>query len=444
MEYIPEVPAAPTWNASGVTGNYHPSSSDLSAFWGGDSYFQSPASSSNALGISAFWCGAAIISEAMAMMPLEVWQERKSGGWDKRSDHPSNYMLNTSINGWLVPSHWKSLNQLAMIMGGNGINKITRNGRGQAIRLDFISQPNYRVYLREHNDPTYALRDYPLVENSHIIQMSPGQNISWEEYPFEDVLHLKAFGSDAYFGLSTLSIARKGINLTTAIETFGQRYYNKGRPAGFLTKPGRIGDDERKILRDEWKELYEGESAFNVGILSGGMDWKALGFTNDDAQFLQSREFQVLEFARWLRIPPHMLGEVSKATNSNIETLMLEFITFTLLPWIVRWEEELNQKIFTPREQSMGFKCFFDVDAFLRGDSKTRVTVDESDIRNGIRTIEEVRLARRLNPYPDGLGSEPLAMASQLDSLRRIVDGTSLLQGYVDPATKKEPVQNGK
>lgn len=443
---FPSIQGSESWTARNSNRSpgigYRPSQPELAEFWGAntDGWGGVP-SERSALAISAFFCGVSLISEAMASMPLKVYKERKSGGWDYQDDHPVNYCLFQNTNGWQTPAAAKSLMQTHLFLSGNSISTIKRNGRGQAISFNPVMPVNVKFYIEQDNTPSYAIRDYPLADSEQLIYAKGERSPSYMDYRNDEVLHLKGFGVNPYVGLSTLFLARNGVNLTRTIEEFGRKFFNKGRPAGFLTKPGNISKDQRKVLTDEWEELQEGvRNAFSIGILSGGLDWKALGVTADDAQFLSNREFQVLEMARWLRIPPHMLGEVSKATNSNIETLTQEFITYTLLPWITRWEEELNLKMFTQKEHKMGFGCYFDVNNFLRGNSKTNSDIEKTDISIGKRTPDEVRVASRLNPYPNGIGSKPLVMASQLDLLERVDAGTSqLASSGGDNAPGKKP-----
>lgn len=419
---------------------YSPSDPRMAELWGREELAQR-----GALTLSAFFSGVCLISEAMGMLPLKVYRETKAGGWEYQDQHPTNYCFQNTVNGWQTPSVYKSMAQTHRIMSGNSVAYIRRNGRGQGIELKSFLPVNCRFYVKGDGTPKYSLRDAPYADSDSNLLMVDGTTAGamYQWYDYDEVLHEKAFGTNGYTGLSTLSVARQSLDLTRTIESFGHKFFNKGRPAGFITKDGKLQPKQQDKIKEEWLEMQAGvNNAFNIGILSGGLRWEAIGYTNDDAQFLQSRDFQILEVARWLRIPPHLLAQLDKATNSNIEQLMLEFITHTMLPWIIRSEEEITLKMLTPREQSMGFKCFYDVDAFLRGDSKTRATVEEMDIRNGVRTIDEIRLGKRLMPYPDELGSKPLIIASQLGTLESVIDNTCALQGMGLPAVPaKKPAK---
>lgn len=442
-EFLPEVKPSPGWQAADRDSDSRGTRTEqqLKELWLTDfddyGYIDRPVSEKAALSIAAFFSGVTLICEAMGAMPINVYKPRKSGAWDLQRDHPVQFALNRTVNGWLTPSRFKSGMQAKLLLDGNAVGLVKRNGRGQGIAIEPVMPCNVEYFINADNSPSYGIRDYPVVGSDHNITIRGNRSNKFVEYYNEEILHFTSFSLNGYTGLSTLKQARSGLDLSLTVEAFGKKFFTKGRPAGFLTKDGRLGDKQKEVLRAEWKELQEGvHNAFNIGFLSGGWDWKSMGYTNDDAQYLATREFQVLEVARFLRIPPHMLAELGKATNSNIEELMLEFIVYTLLPWIVRQEEELDLKMFTPREQSMGFRCIYDVDAWLRGDADTRAMSSEKNIRNGITTIQEERNKMFLPEYEDNIGGKPLVIASQLDTLERVMNGTSKLHGTDKPTTK--------
>jgi HK97 family phage portal protein len=416
---------------------YSPSDSRMAELWGNETRV----SQQTALSQSAFFSGVVLIAESMASIPIKVYKQTKGGTWEHIYDHPVQYAFGSAINDWMTPSVWKSVNQTHLLMSGGAVSTIARNGRGQGIALKSFLPINTRYYIQRDGSPQYSLRDAPYSESDDLLISQSGAPYGeFEYYNYDEVLHHKAFGVNGYTGYSVLKLARSTLQLNSTIDAFGHKFFNKGRPAGFLTKDGNMQGKQKDLLKDEWHDLQEGvQNAFNVGILSGGLKWQPIGYTNEDAQYLQSRSFQILEIARWLRIPPHMLGHLDKATNSNIEQLMLEFITFTLAPWLCRSEEEINLKMFTRKERSLGYQVFYDVDCFLRGDSKTRATVEEMDLRNGVRTIDEIRNNRKMPVYDAGIGSKPLIMASQLDTLENVIAGTSPLQGNSTTSTAEVP-----
>lgn len=399
--------------------------------WGSSNSDGVVVNDTTALTLMPFLAGVTLIAEAMTVMPLNVFRKRKSGGRDIADQHPAQYCLQKTNNGWMTPSTFKSFSQGCLLLSGNSVGEVVRNGRGQATEIHHWLPRNTQYGIDSAGNPMYGVIGNPL--QSSTLQASV-LNTSFsttktEWFPYTECIHLKGFSTDGFIGRSPLTSARNALALSLTIEQFGMRNYTKGRPIGFLTKPERMTKDQRDLLREEWREMYEGvHNAYKVGVLSGGMDWKQMGFSNDDAQFLQTRQFQVLEIARMLRIPPHMLGDLSQATETNIEQLFLEFLTVTLQPWMTRWEEELDLKLFTPMEQ-FTYEVEFDLEAFLRGDKLTQATVDKTHLTTGQRTIDETRLRDGFNPLEGGIGSKPLVMASQLDTLENVIDGTSLLHG---------------
>ena len=397
---------------------------------------------STALTLMPFLSGVTLISEAMAVMPLVVYRKNKSGGRDPAYDHPVQYCLQKTNNGWMTPSVFKSFSQGCLLMAGNSVGEIVRNFRGQAIEIHHWLPRNTQYGVDSDGCPmygvmgsTYQSPTLPVVEFNRNGTVFP--KAEW--FPYTECVHLKGFSTDGFIGRSPITCAKNMLALSLTIEQFGMRNYTKGRPVGFLTKPEKMTRDQRDLLREEWREMYEGvQNALKVGVLSGGMDWKSMGFTNDDAQFLQTRNFQVLEIARLLHIPPHMLGDLSQATETNIEQLFLEFITTTLQPWMKRWQEELNLKLFTPKEQ-FTYEIEFDIDAYLRGDKLNTAKVDEVHLKNGTRTLDELRIRDGLNPYEEGIGAKPFMMASQLDTVQNVVNGTSKLHGGDKPEDSSSP-----
>lgn len=423
---IPVVEAAERMSARVPTAEITPTSIDLS-LWG-SSPDHEPITENSALSVSSFWAGVTLISEAMATIPLRVYRTKKSGGRDIADDHPANYALTKTNNGWQVPSVFKSFGQGCLLMSGNMVGEIVRNGRGQCVEIHPWLPANTHYGIDSNGKPMYGVTetsqslDVPIWRNDY-------SDFAPRWLPFTETVHLKGFSCDGFIGKKILSTAGSSIDFSLTLDKYKKKFFTKGNPPGFLVKNGNLSKEQRFQLREEWAELQEGvKNAFAVGILSNGLDWKTMGYNNNDAQLIQQLQFDVQQWARLLRLPPPMLGDLSDTSDSTIEQLMLWFITFTLLPWMARWREELDLKLFTPREQ-FAYSTDFDIDAFLKGDKLTLAKVDESDLRNGIRTLDEIRISKGRNPYPDSIGNKPLIMASQLDTLENVMNGTSLLHG---------------
>lgn len=406
-------------------GTIKPDSKDVSLFSSPDSFER--VSPGDSLTVSSWWGGLCLICNGLASLPLQVWRDNASGGQDHADQHPVNYCLEATNNGWQTPSVFKSLLQACNFLAGNSVADIKRNSYGQCEKITPWLPEFTHFGVDGNNEPVYGVTG--VLPQIGLVVPNSGRNFvttpQW--LPYTEVLHIKNFSTNGYLGISTLYAARSALRTGIARNQFGQRTFEKGRPAGFFTKDGMLGDAQRKLLKEEWKEMNEGPlNSFNIGILSNGIGWQSMGYTADDAQFVQSSGLSVLDFCRFLNIPPPLLGDLTNSSDGKIIELMLYFLQHTLLPWIIRWEEELNLKLFTPRERPK-YRARFNLAAFLRGDILTAAKVNEIQIRNGIRTLDEIRLAEHHSPYPDGSGSKPLIIASQLDTLANVASGKSQL-----------------
>lgn len=395
-----------------------------------------------ALNYSAFWAGVTLYGAAMSVPPMKIMKKYPDGHKEWADQHPTNWMTCKAINDWMTPAIWQNVSMTHLLMSGNTVDVISRNNRGQAVALEKILPINTRFAINNATRlPVYGLRHAPVTDSAQMYYQNGFPDSQWEWHPHEDILHIKAESMDGRIGRSVMQQARNSIGLGITMDRFQHRMFTKGRPVGFISKPGRLTDKDRELIRDEWRELQEGvDNAFNIGILHGGMDWKQVGWTAQDTDLLLNKAFGVREMARWLRLPPFMLGDMSETAKASIEDLMMLFIEMSLQPWIQNWEQEMNLKLFTPREQFI-YEVVLDMDAFLRGNLEARKKAEEMDIRNGVQTLDEVRAKYNLAPYPDGMGAQPLIIASQLDYLKNVFMGKSMLQGGgkgSDPAKTKE------
>lgn len=376
-----------------------------------------------AMNFAAFYAAVSLISECCAILPRKVYRSSVDEGVESREEvrkHPAWKICNRTPDG--IRSAYTLFETMTIhaCTVGNAYAEIVRNGRGQAVECHILDPKAVSVLV----DPQTGRPVY------HVFENRVGTVLQKELTDYQ-VLHIKAPGWDGIIGKSPVTRARESIGLGLAAEIYGSRFFGKGgRPLGFLTKPNRISKKERDTIRQEWEELHGGlDNSLQVGVLHGGLDWKPIGLTNEDAQFLQTRKFQVTEIARWFRIPPHMLGDMEKASYANVEHMLIEFVTFTMLPWVRRWESELNMKLFTRDEQFTHY-VEFQLDGLLRADSRSRAEALERQLRNGVLTPDEWRKLENRPVYPDGIGAEPLIMASQLCTLRQVAQGQSVLVDF--------------
>lgn len=353
----------------------------------------------SALKYSAVWAAVNIISGAVGFLPLPVYR-RKDEGKEKVPAHPVYRLLHDRPNKYMNALTFRETLQAHVLLWGNGYAEIERNGAGRPIALWPIT-PN-----RVEPDTDKIQDDILVWKVSH--PKKPDVFI-----PDEDMLHISGLGFDGLIGYSVIEYARESIGLGMGAERFGSAFFGNGATIGnVLEHPGKLSDDAAKRLKESIKEKYSGPSnAHRTLVLEEDMKWKPLGFTQKDAQFLETRKFQVTDVARWFQIAPHKLGDLERATFTNIEHQGIDFVVWTLGRWLKRWEHEVNFKLFTEAEQRTHFAEFL-VDALLRGDTKTRNESYAIAVTNGWMNRNEVRERENMN-REDGLDEflTPMNMA---------------------------------
>jgi HK97 family phage portal protein len=198
-------------------------------------------------------------------------------------------------------------------------------------------------------------------------------------------------------------MAKNAVGMAIATEEYGASFFANGaNPGGVLEHPGVIKDIDR--VKASWNAAYQGSNnAHKVAVLEEGMKFQAIGIPPEQAQFLQTRKFQINEIARIFRVPPHMVGDLEKSSFSNIEQQSLEFVKYTLDPWVIRWEQSIQQSLVLPSEKP-GLFVKFNVDGLLRGDYQSRMTGYSTGIQNGFYSVNDVRQLEDLNLLSDDEG----------------------------------------
>jgi len=209
-------------------------------------------------------------------------------------------------------------------------------------------------------------------------------------------------GFDGLIGYSPIAMAKNAIGIAIATEEYGATFFANGAtPGGILEHPGIVKDPER--LRQSWKAQFSGKNNHSVAVLEEGMTFKQMAIPPNEAQFLETRKFQINEIARIFRVPPHMVGDLEKSSFSNIEQQPLDFVMYTLNPWIVRWEQAMQQSLLLPSEKGrLSFR--FNVDGLLRGDYQSRMNGYAVARQNGWMSANDIRELDNMNPIPDEEG----------------------------------------
>jgi len=217
-----------------------------------------------------------------------------------------------------------------------------------------------------------------------------------------DMFHLFHITDDGLTGISVVAKAKQALGLTIGAEEYGAQFFGNGaEPGGILERPkdaGKLKDADIKRLRETWQAMHSGNNRHKLGVLEDGMTWKAVGLPNEDIQFLETRQFQVLEIARWLDLPPHKVKHMGDATFSNIEHMQIEWYVDGLMPRLADWTQELEFKLLTPAEQGKT-AIEFDARALMRGDNTTRANYYSTMVNNGMMTRNEVRRLENMTPF---------------------------------------------
>lgn len=213
------------------------------------------------------------------------------------------------------------------------------------------------------------------------------------------MLHIPGLGFDGLVGYSPIAMAKNAIDLAIATEEYGSKFFANGAaPSGVLEHPGTIKDPSR--VRESWQHTFGGSANSNkIAVLEEGMKYTPISISPEQAQFLETRKFQINEIARIFRVPPHMVGDLEKSSFSNIEQQSLEFVKYTLDPWVIRWEQSIQRTLLTADEKKVFF-VKFNVEGLLRGDYQSRMTGYATARQNGWMSANDIRELENLDRIP--------------------------------------------
>ncbi len=345
-----------------------------------------------ALSCMAVYAAVRLLSETIGSLPGHVMRET-DGGKQKALSHPLYSIIHDQANPEQTAMEWRETAMGHLLLRGNHFSEKQYDNSGRLLALWPIHPDRVQVRRLAANAPL-----------SYLIAIPGGGTVTLGP---EQILHLRGMGSNGITGYSPIAIARQAIGLAVAAQEYGARLFkNDTRPGGVLEHPGKLSDPAYTRLRRSIEEQHQGLSnAHRMMILEEGMKWSQIGINPDDAQFLESRKFSVTETARLFNIPPHFLRDLERATFSNIEQQGIEFVVYTLRPWLVRFEQRMNIELLSPQDRITHF-VRFNVDGLLRGDIKTRFESYQLAKQNGWLNADEIRELEDMNPIPGGSGQE--------------------------------------
>ena len=353
-------------------------------------------SQTSALSVTAVYSCVRILSEAIAGLPLHTYKCKSNGGKEKAIDHPLFFILHDEPNPEMTSFVFRETMMSHLLLWGNAYAQILRNGKGDVIAL-YPLAPNRMTVDRASNGRIYYT--YSTSDDDNPKLKSKGQVY----LKAEDVLHIPGLGFDGLVGYSPIAMARNAIGMAMACEEYGAKFFANGAsPSGVLEHPSTIKNPDK--LRESWNSLFKGSSnSHQIAVLEEGLKYQPISISPNEAQFLETRKFQINEIARIFRIPPHMIGDLEKSSFSNIEQQSLEFVKYTLDPWVTRWEQSICRRLFKDSEKAEYF-VKFNVDGLLRGDYQSRMNGYATGRQNGWLSANDIRELENMNQIPDELG----------------------------------------
>ena len=354
-------------------------------------------SETSAMQMTAVYACVRILSEAVAGLPLHLYRYGEKGTKEKAIDHPLYHLLHDEPNPEMTSFIFRETLMTHLLLWGNAYAQIIRNGKGEILAL-YPLMPNRMKVDRDKAGEIV----YEYTRSSDDVRTSSGSVVLLKA---KDVLHIPGLGFDGLVGYSPIAMARNAIGLAMATEEYGAKFFANGAtPGGVLEHPGVLKDPAR--VRESWNSVYQGSgNSHRIAVLEEGMKYTPIGIAPNEAQFLETRKFQINEIARIFRVPPHMVGDLEKSSFSNIEQQSLEFVKYTLDPWVIRWEQSIHRALLAKDEKDTMF-VKFNVDGLLRGDYASRMNGYAVGIQNGFMSPNDVRELENMDRIPEELGGD--------------------------------------
>lgn len=343
------------------------------------------------LGLSAVYNAVTLIAGTIGALPLHLLQTKNDR--KRLADGRRLYrIMHDAWNPYQIAMSGRECLMAAVLLWGNGFCEIQRDGYGEVVALWPIPPSRVRIEI-EDGIPTYYVR----VESVDIL------------FPRSRILHIPGMGFDGYRGVSVVTMARKSLGHSMALETFGSLFFGQGTHPGLILKhPGLLSPEAHKNLKEQGP-LTSAEALWRshrTVILEEGMSVERIGVSPEDSQFLESRQFQIPEVARWFNLPPHKLKDLTKSSFNNIESEQRSFYVDSILPWLVRLEQNYNLQLLTDGDRGMygGGRLYFKhvAEGILRGDTAARGDFYQKMFNIGAFSPNDIRALEDLDPVPGG------------------------------------------
>ena len=383
----------------------------------------------SAMQMTAVYACVRILSESIAGLPLHMYRYEDDGSKTKAVEHPLYHLLHDEPNPEMTSFIFRETLMSHLLLWGNAYAQIIRNGKGDIIAL-YPLMPNRMKVERDAKGQLYY--EYQTMKEDAPTM----KGAVYQLYPNE-VLHVPGLGFDGLVGYSPIAMAKNAIGLAIAAEEYGSKFYANGAaPSGVLEHPNVLKDPAK--VRDSWNAAFGGSSnAHRVAVLEEGMKYTPISISPNEAQFLETRKFQINEIARIFRVPPHMVGDLEKSSFSNIEQQSLEFVKYTLNPWVCRWEQALQRALLDDDEKGKYF-FRFNVEGLLRGDYQSRMNGYATARQNGWMSANDIRELENLDRIPAELGGDLYLVNGNMLPLSQVEQNNAYASGDKSETLKKE------
>lgn len=372
-------------------------------------------SKEQALRIAAVWSCVRVLSETIASLPISLYERDEENRKQVKSDNPLNNLVGEQPSPLFNSFMFFERILVDLSLDGNFYAFIERNNGGFPVGLHPIKCNDVDIFISPKGRGVY-----------YEIKQSDSDNT----YPKTgrvngiDMIHIKGLSLDGVQGKSPIECAAETLGISLALDKHAGAFFKNGANVGGILKhPGTLKPETARRLRESWSSNYAGSN--NTGktaILEEGMEFQARTIPNNQAQFIESREYQISDICRIFRVPNHLVNDLSSATYSNIEAQQIDFVVHTITPWIKRIESELNGKLIPFKQR--GKEYFkFNLNAILRGDSKARADYYRTLVNIGVMSPDEVRKLEDLNSV--GGASEDYYMQSNMLPINRLGESTS-------------------
>jgi len=365
---------------------------------GGPSWSGEQVTDATAMNLSVVWACRRIISESVALMPCQLMRE-VSGSKEPQIKHPLYTAVHDEPNSDMSDMEWRETQTDQVVSGGNSFSYIVRRGTPDKTAIGFepIQPGCVRADRNKSKQLVYIVKEGNEQESTYTVV--PGKP--------QDLLHVRGLGGNGIWGYSVIGMARQSLGAAISADKYASRFYASGGRVPYVlerTLPFK-NDEMGKQFREDWNRFYgNSDNWHQAPIMEPGMTYKQIGLSPEDAQFIETRQYNIPEICRWFLISPNMVGELSRTLASNAEHLAEQFVKFTLAAWIRRWEKALRRCALTPEEKGKGYYFKHNMDGLLRGDFQTRMAGYATALQNGYLNIDEVRDLEDRNALPDGSG----------------------------------------